>query len=47
MRDTSIRVRVNNQELMKLKAVAKQRDLTVSEVIRDLLKNLEVEPSAN
>lgn len=39
-RENAIKVRLNDQELRILQAEAKRRDISISEVIRDYLKEL-------
>lgn len=39
-RDKFLRVRLNQREFEKLKAVAKEQDVPISEVVRDLIKKL-------
>lgn len=39
-RDYMLRIRLNTQELERLKAVAQKRQLSMSEVIRDYIKRM-------
>jgi antitoxin component of RelBE/YafQ-DinJ toxin-antitoxin module len=39
-RDYMLRIRLNSKELERLKAVAKKRQISMSEVIRDYIKRM-------
>ncbi|QIZ70494.1 ribbon-helix-helix protein, CopG family [Oxynema aestuarii] len=39
-RDYMLRIRLNSQELEKLKAEAQRRELSMSEVVRDYIKRM-------